>query len=350
MSIVKNIALIGAILGSAFLSVILMQQFFDPETIAPMIFVLAVFLISQLTQGYLYGIVSALVSVLAVNFAFTFPYFEFTFTVPETVFSELVMLFVAIMTSTLTTNLKRQERMHVENEKEKMRANLLRAISHDLRTPLTSIYGSCSTIVENYDSLDKAHQVKLLEEVCSDTLWLNRMVENLLSVTRVGNGTVSLQKTSTVLEELIESVFLKFQKHYPAQPLTVDIPDAFISIPMDSLLIEQVLINLLENAVCHATGMTRLTLHVFTRKHQAVFEVADDGCGMSKETIAQVFAGDSQKKDACVAGKRRGMGIGLSVCNAIIRAHGGELQINSTPGHGTKILFSLEMEDSSNDE
>ena len=98
------------------------------------------------------------------------------------------MLFVAAMTSALTTSLKAQERVRAEVGREKMRANLLRAVSHDLRTPLTSIYGSCSTIMENYDSLSKEQQVKLLGEVCDEAKELSRMVENLLSVTRIDSG------------------------------------------------------------------------------------------------------------------------------------------------------------------
>ena len=104
--------------------------------------------------------------------------------------------------------------MRAESEKEKMRANLLRAISHDLRTPLTSIYGATSTIIENYDSLKKEQQLKLLSEVQADSDWLIRMVENLLSVTRVDEETVRLNKTPTVLEELIDTVLLKFRKRY----------------------------------------------------------------------------------------------------------------------------------------
>ena len=170
---IKDGLLVVLILGVSFITVVLMQRFFPTEAIAPVVFVMAVFLVSLVTHGYTFGIAASFFSVLAVNFAFTFPYFEFSFSLPENLFSGVVMLFVAVMTSTLTTNLnseiarsKKQGRMRAENENEKVRANLLRAVSHDLRTPLTSIYGSCSTIMENYDSLDKEQQLKLLSEVC----------------------------------------------------------------------------------------------------------------------------------------------------------------------------------------
>ena len=255
----------------------------------------------------------------------------------------LVMLVVSIMTSTLTTRIKLQEQLRMESETEKMRANLLRAVSHDLRTPLTSIYGACSTVIENYDSLAKEQKLKLLGEVCSDAQWLNRMVENLLSVTRFDTGTVSVQKTPTVLEELIDTVLVRFQKHYPDVNVTVDLPDSFVVIPMDSMLISQVLMNLLENAVLHAEGMTRLTLRVFTLGDHAIFEVSDDGCGIPKERLKGLFTRMLPADDTASPGKH-GMGIGLAVCAAIVKAHGGEIKAESRPGEGTTIRFWLETE------
>lgn len=310
-----------------------------------MIFVMAVFLVSLVTHGYVYGISASLISVLAVNYAFTFPYFEFNFSLPENLFSGIVMLFVSVMTSTLTTNIKKQEHMRAENEKEKVRANLLRAVSHDLRTPLTSIYGSCSTIIENYDSLNKEQQIKLLSEVCGDAEWLNRMVENLLSVTRIDSEKVSVKKVPTVLEELIDTVLVKFKKHYPSQPVTVEIPENFIIIPMDSILIEQVIINLLENAVYHARGMTELILRVYTKEKRAIFEIIDNGCGIPRGKQENLFSGICEKNTAAVDRNKNSMGIGLSVCATIVKAHGGEICAESIPGKETKVWFSLETED-----
>lgn len=341
----RDMALTLLILAASFSAVVLMQRAFDTAAIAPVVFVMAVFLVSRSTHGYVWGIAASLISVLAVNYAFTFPYFELSFSLPENVFSGVVMLFVAAMTSALTTNLKAQERMRAESEREKTRANLLRAVSHDLRTPLTSIYGSCSTIMENYDSLDKEQQIKLLGEVCSDAKWLNRMVENLLSVTRIDSGEVSVKKTPTVLEELIDSVLVKFRKHYPDQPVEVEIPESFITIPMDSILIEQVIINLLENAVRHAEGMTRLVLRVFTLGNRAIFEVIDDGCGIPKERLDGLFSGSINRETAAADDGRHGMGIGLSVCATIVRAHGGDIRAESKVGRGTTFRFSLETED-----
>lgn len=192
-----------------------------------------------MTHGYLYGVIASLISVLAVNFAFTFPYFKFNFTIPENAFSAIIMLAITITTSTLTTKLHKQEKIQMESEKEKIRANLLRAISHDLRTPLTTIYGASSAMIENNDKLSKYQQLKLMEGIKQEADWLTHMVENLLSVTRIDGGNLNLVKTSVVLEELMDNVLVKFHKRYPGQEVILEIPEEFIMIPMDPVLIEQ---------------------------------------------------------------------------------------------------------------
>lgn len=323
---------------------LLLQTLFQTQTMIPMIFVLGVFLVSWRTQGYFWGIAASLGSVLLVNYAFTYPYYAFDLMSPECISSAVVMLVVAIMTGALTTKIKEQEKMKAEAEKERMRGNLLRAVSHDLRTPLTSIYGACSAMIENYDDLPREKHLKLLGDVRNDAQWLVRMVENLLSVTRIGAENVQLAKHDTVLEELIDAVLVKFRKHYPEQIVQVQIPEEFVSIPMDAMLIEQVLMNLLENAVFHAHGMNNLWLRVELQGSTAVFSVIDDGCGIPPERMKGLFTGllDSE---APTDTSRSNMGIGLSVCSAIVKAHGGEMQAKNRPEGGAEFWFALKMEE-----
>lgn len=141
-----------------------------------------------------------------------------------------------------------------------MRANLLRAVSHDLRTPLTTIYGSSSAMLENEETLTREQKQQMLLGIQQDSQWLCRMVENLLSITRLDGSHVQIIKVPTVLDELIDSVLVKFNKHYAAYEVSVDIPDEMVVIPMDPILIEQVMSNLLENAVLHGTGLTQIWL------------------------------------------------------------------------------------------
>ncbi len=325
---------------------ILIQELFHNRTLIPMTFILAIFIIAWKTEGYLIGIFSSLASVLMVNYAFTFPYYAFDLMSPECIFAAIVMLIIATMTSTLTTRIKTQELARAETELEQMRANLLRAISHDLRTPLTGIYGSAGAIIDNYDSLSKEQQLKLLTDMKEDSEWLIRMVENLLSVTRIDDNRVQLSKTPVVLEELVDSVILKFRKRYPDQELVVDIPDEFISIPMDVLLIEQVIINILENSVLHADGMTELSFKILTKDNKAIFEISDDGCGLPKEMHGTVINKKQiHHSDIPADGSRRNMGIGLSVCAAIVKAHGGTLKAANKKEGGAIFRFELEMEE-----
>lgn len=328
---------------------LLLQNRFNTRSMIPMIFVLGVFLVSWRTQGYFWGILDALLSVLAVNYAFTYPYWAFDLMSPECISAAVVMLIVATMTGALTTKLKNQEKMKAAAEKERMRANLLRAVSHDLRTPLTSIYGACSVMLESYDHISRETHLKLLKDVQHDAQWLVRMVENLLSVTKLDADKVRLAKQDTILEELIDSVLVKFRKHYPLQKVHVEIPDAFVSIPMDAMLIEQVLINLLENAVFHAHGMKNLTLRVELRGNYAHFHVTDDGCGIPSERMEHLFNGLPDSEAPTDTG-RSNMGIGLSVCNAIVKAHGSKMRAINRPTGGADFSFALEMEDTEHEQ
>lgn len=314
------------------------------------IFVFAVFLISLLTDGYVYGIASAVLGTFAVNYIFTFPYFAFDFITPVNLSSAVIMITVAILTGMLTTKIKEHEAVKAESEMERMRANLLRAVSHDLRTPLTTIYSATSTLRERGDSLTRQQRDEMLRSIQEDSEWLVRMVENLLSVTRIDSGQIKISKTPTILDELIDSVMTKFLTRYPQQEVGLDVPEEIVVLPADAILIEQVLINLLENAVIHARGMTKLTLRVFTLGKQAIFEVADDGCGIGSDRLKQIFSGAYEAQEDASDASKRNAGIGLSVCSTIIKAHGGEISAENRKSGGALFRFTLATEDMSDEE
>lgn len=344
-AIIRDTLFTIAVLAVAFVICLGIAEVFGANTLIPAVFTLAVFLISFMTRGYLYGITASMLCMLAVNFVFTFPYLKFNFSITENLVSAVIMLVITCMTSALTTKLKRQEKLKAETEKEKMRANLLRAVSHDLRTPLTTIYGSSSVLIENYDTLSDEQILQLARGMKEDAQWLVGMVENLLSVTKVGDSNVKLNKAPVVLEELIDVVLVRFKKRYPKQWVDVRIPDDFICIPMDAVLITQVIVNMLENAVQHAVGMKQLSLEVKVAEDQAVFEITDDGCGIPKDRIDTIFTGYYEKKSAPVDNQKHCMGIGLSVCASVIKAHGGEISVENRKEGGCCFRFSLKMED-----
>ena len=342
---IKDLLLTAGILAACFLCSLATNRISQTPMLIPMFFVLGVFLISVLTSGYRWGVAASLVSVLAVNFAFTFPYFEFNFSIPVNFFSAVVMLVVAIVTCALTKKITYAEKLKADSEREKMRANLLRAVSHDLRPPLTTIYGSSAMLLENFDRFSVADRRKLHQGIRDDAQWLVGMVENLLSVTRLDNGELRLNKTETVLEELIDTVLVKFHKRCPTQNVAVAIPEDFLSIPMDAVLIGQVLTNLLENAVIHASGMTLLELLVTLEDRHVRFTVRDDGCGIAPDRLEDLFTGYLGSSDRQGDALRRNMGIGLSVCATIVKAHGGRITAKNRPTGGAEFTFTLDLEE-----
>lgn len=340
-----NCAVTGLILIVSFLIGLLLHEVLGIEEHITTVFVFAVFLVSLITDGYAYGVISAFLSVLAVNYAFTFPYFALSYSVPENFISALIMTVIALVTGALTTRLKKWRQIKLQSEHEIMRANLLRAVSHDLRTPLTSIYGASSAILENYEDIGNVQKIRMIGGIKQDAEWLIRMVENLLSVTRIDSGNVKLIKTPIVLEELIDSVALKAKKRFSELPLEIELPEQVVIVPMDALLIEQVLGNLIENAVIHAKGMTRLVLRVTLQKGRAVFEVEDNGCGIAKEQLDSIFSGYSRAPDQPADMHKRNAGIGLSVCATIVKAHGSSISAHSDGQHGAIFRFALDTEE-----
>ena len=346
--ILKNSIISLAILCLCFLLCLAIKYIFNNSALISAIFVLGVYLISVITSGYIYGIVSALLCVLSVNFAFDFPFFAFNFTIAENIVSAVILLIVTMMTCGLTAKVKKQEAIKAERDVERMRANLLRAVSHDLRTPLTTIYSSSSALLENYDDFSETQCKEMIKGISEDSQWLYRMVENLLSVTRLDGDNVKIIKTETVLDELIDSVLVKLHKRYPHQTIDVDIPEEFISIHIDALLIEQVLINLLENAVQHAEGMTWIKLKVFTISNKAIFEIKDNGTGIPEGKLKKIFSGVYETEADVSDGRKNNAGIGLSVCASIIKAHGGEIKAENVKGGGCVFRFTLNLEDKEN--
>ena len=343
LTILGKLIVTLVIVAASFGICLLVEKCLNTYIPIPAILTLGVFLTSLITQGFVYGIVASVISVLALNYAFTFPYFKFNFTIPENLVSAIVMCIVTIVSSALITRVRKAEKVRVESEKEKLRANLLRAVSHDLRTPLTTIYGSGAGIADNFDNLDKEEIVELAQGIMEDSQWLINMVENLLSVTKINGQGVALKKTSIILEELIDTTLVKFKNYHSDVEVRVDIPEEFVFIPMDPVLIGQVMMNILENAVRHGEDLTYIDIKVRTLGDRAIFEISNDGKTIPREIIDHVFTGYFEKKNKPVDSKE-GMGIGLSVCYSIIKAHGGDITVENLRPKGCCFRFWLGLE------
>lgn len=337
--ILRDLAVTSLILSIAFCISMVLAWLLRIDEHVSTVYVFAVFLISLMTEGYLWGILSAMIGTFLVDYAFTVPYFTID------LLSALVMFSISLLTSALTLQKRCHQNARNEAEKERMRANLLRAVSHDLRTPLTTIYGSSSALLENENTLTPQQQHQMLRGIQEDAQWLIRMVENLLSITRIDSSGVSIIKTPTALDELLDAVLQKFHKLYPRQKVILTIPDQIVMIPMDAILIEQVLVNLLENAVRHGKGMTRLELDVTVSDAKACFTIADNGCGISPDRLDHLFTGYLVAETLPADGQKRNAGIGLSVCATIVRAHGGSIVAENRPGGGALFRFTLNTEE-----
>ncbi len=341
--ILKNSIITLAVMAISYFTGLLVLTSFGTGEHITTEFVFAVFIISLATDGYFYGIAATFIGVFVVNYAFLDPYNNLDFSVPENVFAAAVMIVISLLTSALTTQLKRWQALKAEGDNERLRANLLRAVSHDLRTPLTTIYGASSSILDNYSKLSDEQKTKMISGIKEDSEWLVRIVENLLSVTRIDSGNVKLIKSPTVLDELVDSVLLKFRKRYPMEAVEIDIPDELVVIPMDPMLIEQVILNMMENSVRHSGEHTHLELHVFVIGERAIFEISDDGQGIERDKLDHLFEGYASGSISS-DGQKRNAGIGLSVCSSIIKAHGGSVSAENRKCGGAVFRFDLATE------
>lgn len=320
---------------------ILLRMADSSDGFASPVFVLAVLLISRFTNGYLFGTLAAIFSVVGINYIFTYPYWEFNFTLSGYPLTFLTMFGVSIVTCTMTTKIKQQEQLRVEGEKEKMRANLLRSVSHDIRTPLTSIVGATSAVLET-EGLSQEEQRALLEDARDEAQWLILVMENLLSITRMGDPRAQLAKSPEAAEEILGEAARKFRKRFPEIQVAVSVPDELLLVPMDAILIEQVLANLLENAATHGQTVTQIQLSVQQEEAYARFSVQDNGCGIPPKELPRLFDGTLKRSETPSGDGKRNMGLGLSVCMAIVRAHGGTMEARNL-SCGAEFSFHLPL-------
>lgn len=342
---VKDSVITAAVFAAAIAVCFVLQNFSEDDTHVPLIFVLVVVIISILTSGYFYGMLSSVLGVIAVNYVFTYPYFELNFALTGYPLTFLTMLFVSFVTCTLTTRIKNQEKYILETEKEKIRADLLRGISHDIRTPLTSIIGATNAILDNRD-LREAERTKLLEDVKDDSQWLIRMVENILSVTRIGNEQDTIKKEPEIAEEVIADAVAKFKKQQPGIEVNVKVPDEIVFIPMDAMLIEQVMLNFMHNSAAHGKNCSMIDVSLKSEGDSALFVFHDNGIGFDEALLSENKIRSSDTSFASRSDGRRNMGIGLSVCAAIIRAHNGTMKLCNSPQGGAVAAFRLPIKES----
>ena len=340
--------IVSASLFFATVLLCLLLRAMDPHSdtsYVAVIFFLDVFLTALLTDGYLFSILIAVTGVLCVDYVFTEPYWEISFTLAGFPLTFIVMMFISVVTGMLTSRAKQVEILKREAERERIHSNLLRAVSHDIRTPLTGIVGATDVLLEQEDSLTPEQRHQLISSANEDARWLIRIVENLLSITRIGaQGDTKVTKTLAVAEEVIEGAVAKFTKRGGRLPVRVHLPQEVLLVPMDELLMEQVLLNLLENAAIHAEGATEVDVTLEKQDNIARITVEDNGVGIAHDKLNNLF--DSSAHQSQQGDRKRNMGIGLSVCKTVMQAHGGSIRGENVSRHGgARFVIELPMEE-----
>lgn len=341
----RDLVILLVVFTLASLLCFLLRFVSDSDSHVPLIFVLAVLLVSMTTEGYLWGMLGSVIAVFGVNIVFTYPYFQMDFSLPGYSLTFICMFAVSIITCTLTSRVREGEKARIVGERETMRANLLRAISHDFRTPLTGIIGAINAVQETGDSISPDEQKHLLDDARSEAEWLINMVENLLSITRIGdNGGTALHKEPQVVEEVVWEAVTRFRRQYPQFHVEIQIPEELLLVEMDAVLIEQVILNLLFNAALHGETADAAVVSVERRHSSVQFSIEDNGVGIPKEELPHIFDGYGLRKSDSVS---KTAGIGLSVCNTIIHAHGGTMSADNT-AFGARLSFSLPLKKGGN--
>lgn len=325
---------------------IFLKRITTTDTHVPIIFVLVVLVTALLTNGYFFGVLASLTSVFAVNWAFTYPYMKLDFSLIGYPLTFVTMLAVSIAASMLATGTKQAEKLKREREAEKMRANLLRSVSHDLRTPLTAIGGSISAVLDNED-MDEMTKRKLLLNAQQDAEWLYRMVENLLSVTKI-SGSAQLHKVDELVEEVIEEAVVNFRKNNQDVDVEVSYPENPVFAPMDAMLIEQVIRNLLDNSVTHGETTDFIKIEMKELGESVKISVSDNGRGIRQNILPHLFDG-SLEPGGDTTDSNRFMGIGLAVCRTIVKAHGGEISAENGKNGGAVFSFTIPKGENGND-
>ena len=235
---------------------------------------------------------------------------------------------------------REKQRMEENARQESLRANLLRAISHDLRTPLTSISGNAALLMENPGPLSPERRNRLYASIYDDAIWLNGLVENLLTITRTENGAMKLNPQTELVADTVEEALRHADRNAARRHIATELPEEMLMARMDAGLIVQVLVNLLNNAVKYTPEGARITVGVRQEGTMALIWVADDGPGLSPGDEDRVFdmfyTGVKRSPDS-----RRGIGLGLSLCKSIVQAHGGEIGVERLSPHGSKFWFTL---------
>jgi len=329
--------------GAATLAGLGMQPRFDVVNIA-MVYLLAVVVIAlRYTRGP--AIATAVLAVAAFDYLFVPPRGTFTVEDVQYLLTFAIMLAVALIISRLVESVRRQAAkqasLAIEAETERIRSALLASISHDLRTPLAVMAGASSSLAESGERLDPAERRALATSVFRQARDLSEHVAKVLQMTRLETGAIRIDRDWASVGEIVESVLARLAERLASHRVIVELPDDLPLVRVDATLVEQALGNLLENCAKHTSADTVVRVRAQPRASDIVVTVEDYAGGVSDCEFERLFA---KFHHGTVEGAGGGVGLGLAICRAIVRLHGGQAWAERVPGGGTAFRFTLPLE------
>ncbi|MBR3313455.1 MAG: DUF4118 domain-containing protein [Atopobiaceae bacterium] len=323
------------------------------EATMVIVFVLGVLLTALFTTSAVYCLAAAGLSIMCFNFFLVEPRFSFRIQGADVPGTIVVMFVVACVASYLVTQQRSSERASAEAQllaqNEQLRANLLRSVSHDLRTPLTAISGNADMLLDQSAVLDEAQRETLLRDIRDDAMWLTGVVENLLSITRLEDGRVALDSDVELVDDVVEEALQHVSGDVCYHQLSYMPSQELLLARMDTRVMVQVVVNLVNNAIQHSGCGSHIVVEVSRKGDFALVSVADDGPGVRDEDKARVFESFYTAGGTSTDG-RRGIGLGLPLCRTVVEAHGGKLELRDAVPHGAVFSFTLPLEEVASDE
>jgi K+-sensing histidine kinase KdpD len=338
---------VGCLAGTAIvaISTLVAWTFFGQADLADVVMVLLLgTVIVSLRFGYVPSLLSAVLGSVVFEFFFLPPYFSLAIAGLHHVVTFGVMLIVAFVISHLTQRVRDQaesaRRAGLLAEKEQLRNALLSSVSHDLRTPLAVITGATSALLAERAPTDEPSRRALLETAHNESRRMNRLVGNLLDMARLEAGSLHVRKQLQPLEEVIGSALGHLEDNLRGREVEVDVPVDLPLVAFDSVLIEQVIVNLVENATKYSPAGSPIELSVTLDGPVVTTEVADRGPGVPEGSEAQIFEKFYRVDD----GEGGGVGLGLTICRGIVMAHGGNIWVMAREGGGARFRFTLPLD------
>ena len=312
------------------------------------IFVLSVLVTAILTEGPYYSIVASFVSILCYNYFLIEPRLSLQIHGRDYAGTITAMILFALLASYLVSSLRRSATQSMEAsliaQREQLRANMLRSVSHDLRTPLTSITGNADMLLDETVELPEVARHQLVQDIYDDATWLRTVVENLLAVTRLEDGSAMLHFDIELIDDVIEEAMRHISRESKDHEIVVVPPNDLLLARLDPQVIVQVIVNLVNNAIAHTQVGSTITISSRREGDMVAVEVADDGPGVSdadKEQVFDLFYTTGAKG----ADVGRSVGLGLSLCRSVVQAHGGTIRVEDAQPHGARFIFTLPAEE-----